>query len=265
MKQQKRELSPASLRRKLKTKFIGRNILYYPVISSTIDAAREAVKQGAEEGTIVIADHQTAGRGRFGRQWWAPPDSSILLSIILHPKLEELPRLSMAATLAVAQSIEKVTGLKPLIKWPNDVLIEGKKVSGILIESKVRDDTVELALVGIGINVKKPVGAAPSALLERAAWLSDAGAELPDKRGLLDETLQQFARRYERVGGHLDTGLLHDYDKKHVLHLRRLRIIANKEVIVGRCLGVTYLGQLRLRLDDGSSFHVTEGEICSWS
>ena len=258
MKQQKRELSPASLRRELKTKFIGHNILYYPVTSSTMDAAKEAVKQGAEEGTIVIADHQTAGRGRFGRQWWAPPDSSILLSIILHPELKELPRLGMAATLAVVQSIEQVTGLEPAIKWPNDVLIGGKKVSGILIESKIEEETVSYAILGIAVNVNLDPASIPE-IAETATSLRQVLKRNVSRLEVLPALLSEFEELYSalRRGEAIDK-----------LWRRRLETIGREvtvkcgsEVWQGYAEAVDDDGNLLLRRPDGSLVTIAAGEV----
>jgi BirA family biotin operon repressor/biotin-[acetyl-CoA-carboxylase] ligase len=258
MKQQERDLLPASLRRELKTKFIGRNILYYPVTSSTMDAAKDAVKQGAEEGTIVIADHQTAGRGRFGRQWWAPPESSILLSIILYPKLEELPRLGMAATLAVAQSIEKVTGLKPVIKWPNDVLIQGKKVSGILIESKVQNEAVSYAILGIAVNVNLDPSSIPE-ISETATSLRQLLKRKVSRLEILPALLSEFEELYNalRRGEPIDK-----------LWRRRLETIGREitvkcglEVWQGYAESVDDDGNLLLRCPDGSVKTIVAGEV----
>ena len=258
MKQQKRELSPASLRRELKTKFIGHNILYYPVTSSTMDAAKEAVKQGAEEGTIVIADHQTAGRGRFGRQWWAPPDSSILLSIILYPKLEELPRLSMAATLAVAQSIEKVTGLKPVIKWPNDVLIEGKKTSGILIESKVQDETVSYAILGIAVNVNLDPTSNPE-ISETATSLRQVLKREVSRLEILPALLSEFEELYNalRRGEPIDRLWLRQLETLG----RDITITCGSEVWQGCAESVDDDGNLLLRRPDGSLLTIAAGDV----
>ena len=130
-------LSAGAISQDLKTGIIGSRILYYPTLSSTMDAGREAARNGTPEGTVIIAGEQTAGRGRLKRSWLAP-SGNIALSVILYPRLSELPEMIMLASLAVTHGIEAVTGIKPQIKWPNDILIEGKKVCGILIESDAR-------------------------------------------------------------------------------------------------------------------------------
>ena len=155
------QLSVESIRDALNTKYIGRPTLYYPSVSSTMDVARQSIAKGAAEGTVILADEQTSGRGRLGREWVSPPDSSLMLSIILYPKLAQIQRLTMVACIAIARCIEDVAYLETSIKWPNDVLINGKKVSGVLIESDVAGDKVNYAIVGMALNVNLEVDIFP--------------------------------------------------------------------------------------------------------
>lgn len=117
-----------------------------------MEVAKREAQRGAVEGLVVIADEQTAGRGRIGRTWLSPK-GSIALSIILYPDVAYLPFLIMLASLGVVHSIKAVTGLKSSIKWPNDVLVNNRKVCGILIESELRGNIADYAIIGIGINV----------------------------------------------------------------------------------------------------------------
>ncbi len=252
------ELPSASLRRELRTKFIGRDILYYPTASSTMDMAKQAIREGMGEGTIVITDHQTAGRGRLGREWLSPSGSSILLSIILYPKLELLPRLTMAACLAVAQSIEKVTGLEPTIKWPNDVLIAGKKVSGILIESDVQGETVKYAIVGIALNVNLDPATIPE-ISETATSLKEVLGREVSRLQMLGSLLGEFEELYSamRRGEPIDQGWR-----------RRLETVGKKvavrygdEVQEGYAEAVDGDGNLLLRRPDGSLVTIAAGDI----
>ena len=169
-----------SLPTSLGTQFIGKNIVYSPRLTSTMDAARQEARQGAAAGTVVIAGEQTGGRGRLKRAWFTPP-GNIALSIVLYPELNGLPYLIMIASLAVARAIEALTGLKTQIKWPNDVLISGKKVCGILVESGANKGKVAFAIVGIGINVRLR----PEKIDDIAATatsLENEGADVPLSR-----------------------------------------------------------------------------------
>ena len=252
------ELSPASLRRELRTRLIGQNILYYPATSSTMDVAKQAIREGAAEGTIVIADHQTAGRGRLGREWLSPPDSSILLSIILYPKLEVLPRLTMAACLAVAQSIEKVTGLESTIKWPNDVLIAGRKVSGILIESDVQGDTVNYAIVGIALNVNLDPSSIPE-ISETATSLKEVLGREVSRLQMLGSLLGEFEALYSamRRGEPIDREW-----RRHLETLgKKVAVRCGDEVQEGYAEAVDEDGNLLLRRPDGSLVTIAAGDV----
>jgi len=132
---------------------IGSEIHYLQTTSSTMDDCRALAKSGAPEGTIVSANRQGAGRGRFERSWISPSGENILISVLVRPDISHLPYLNMVASLAVCDTALEITGLTPEIKWPNDVQISCKKLCGILIESEISGSTVEFAIIGIGLNV----------------------------------------------------------------------------------------------------------------
>ena len=149
----KSDLSPEAISLGLDTRLVGRRVLYLVTVSSTMDAARREAEGGAPEGTVVVAESQTAGRGRFLRPWVSPPGVNLYLSLLLRPRPDELARLNMATTLAVARAIGTVTGLQAAIKWPNDLHLSGRKVCGILIEGHVDAHAAPYAVLGIGLNV----------------------------------------------------------------------------------------------------------------
>ena len=128
-------LAPAAITHELGTEIIGREVQSYRQVGSTMDLAREAARSGAAEGLVVLADEQTAGRGRLERRWVAPPRSSLLMTVLVRPTPEVAGRLFMVAALAVAEAIEEAYDLDVQLKWPNDVLINGRKVCGILLEA----------------------------------------------------------------------------------------------------------------------------------
>ena len=145
-------LVAATVRQGLFTRIIGRRLLYYPNLSSTMDKAGKLGEGDAEEGAVVVAETQTAGRGRQGRNWVSQP-GNLLVSVLFRPTLEALPFISIIGGVAAARAVRKVTGLEPQIKWPNDLLIQGRKVAGILAESAIAGDTVWYAVLGVGMNV----------------------------------------------------------------------------------------------------------------
>jgi BirA family biotin operon repressor/biotin-[acetyl-CoA-carboxylase] ligase len=147
------EFSLEALRSQLRTSFMGRRAIYRRSVTSTMDAARGEAEAGVPEGAVVIADEQTAGRGRLGRQWVSPPGTNIYVSVILHPPAAHLRQLSIIFPLAICEGIEEVTGLAARIEWPNDVLVGGRKVSGVLLDAEIVGDQVRYAIAGIGLNV----------------------------------------------------------------------------------------------------------------
>jgi BirA family biotin operon repressor/biotin-[acetyl-CoA-carboxylase] ligase len=168
--------SAAAITRNLGTNLIGKRVIAYPSLTSTNDIAKREAKKGAREGTVVLAEEQTAGRGRLKRAWLSPR-GSVALSVILHPTPAQLPYLIMVASLAVVHCIEKVD-LKAQIKWPNDVLVNNKKVCGILIESDVRGSAVDYAVIGIGLNVNVNITDFPDIATTATSLSHELGKEL---------------------------------------------------------------------------------------
>jgi BirA family biotin operon repressor/biotin-[acetyl-CoA-carboxylase] ligase len=250
----KNDISPASLLEGLSTEFVGRRILYYPAIPSTMNEAKRAARGGAAEGTIVIADQQTGGRGRLGRGWLSPP-GNIALSLIIRPGLEQLPRLNMVASLATVHCIEKVTGLKAEIKWPNDILIGGKKVCGILIESALRKGSVDWAIIGIGINIDLDASSLPGLTATSLCYeLGHEVSRLELLRCLLGE-LERFylaVRRGEPI---------HEQWQQRLVTLgKTVRLKSAGVVEEGYAEAVDEDGYLLLRRPDGALTRIAAGE-----
>jgi len=187
-------LSLRAITRGLGTHLIGKRVVYQPVLASTMEAARLEAQRGACEGTVVVCSRQTAGKGRMKRPWLSP-EGNIALSVILRPALSCLPCLVMLASLAVVHSIKEVTGLEPEIKWPNDVLIGGKKVSGILIESALRGKDVDYAILGIGVNVNFKVSEFPEIAARATSLVSESG-EAVSRLSLIRRLLVEVERLY---------------------------------------------------------------------
>src|SRR5262245_59652760 len=167
-------LLPHLIKRELRTEIFGRNIHHFFQVGSTNDVAFQLAQEGAVEGTVVLSEEQTSGRGRLGRRWLSEKHLGIYMSLILRPKLKprHAPVLNLAVAVAVSRAIEQTCGLRADIKWPNDVLIDGKKCCGILTEMNADLDQIKYLVIGIGINVnhvafpKSLQGQASSLLLE---------------------------------------------------------------------------------------------------
>jgi BirA family biotin operon repressor/biotin-[acetyl-CoA-carboxylase] ligase len=250
-------LSPALITTNLTTRLIGQKVIYYPRLTSTMAVARQAVRQGAAEGTVVVANEQTAGKGRLKRLWLSPR-GSIALSIILYPDISCLPYLMMLASLAVAHSIEAVTGLKAQLKWPNDVLIDDKKICGILIESDVRGNTVAYTIIGIGINAN--------------FRLTDFSEISPYATSLADELKREVSRvavirhllvETEKLYLALPDGdpIYREWQDKLVTLGRNIHVKSGETLLKGIAESVASDGSLLLRHTDGSVTRVVAGDV----
>ena len=251
------DLSHDAILQRLTTQFVGRNLLYYRTISSTMDVARKAAREGASEGTTVVAEEQTAGRARLGRSWINPP-GVIAISIILRPEMSHLLRLTMVAPLATSCGIERATGLKSTIKWPNDVLINSKKVSGILTESALRGQSVDWAVIGIGINVNFDPKAFPEIAGIATSLSNELGKEVSQLEVLLSllgeiELLYLALRRGEPI---------HEEWRNCLETLGKVvQVKSGNDVEVGYAESVDSDGSLLLRRPDGSLARFITGEV----
>lgn len=254
------ELTPGRIREGLATKFVGQKIVYYESIGSTNEVARGLVDKGAPEGTLVIAEEQTAGKGRLGRRWIAPAGMGLLFSLLLYPDLtlKQVPRLTMLASLAAAEAIESVTGLAVRFKWPNDILIRGRKAGGVLTEVGVTGERLDYVVVGIGLNVNWNPSQVPE-LAGKATTLSEELGREVSRLELLQRLLIYMEGGYLR----LQEGYL-----PHKVFTSRLADVGEKVEVVlprgkeeGFVEGVDADGALLLRREDGSTVGVTMGEV----
>ncbi len=253
----KSSLSSASITGNLPTRFVGQRVIYYPSLTSTMEIARQEARQGAEEGTVIIADEQTAGRGRLKRAWLSPR-GNIALSVILRPHMAHLHSLVMLASLAVVHSIEAVTGLKPRIKWPNDVLIAGKKVCGILIESHVQRKRVDYAIMGIGINVNLRPGDFPDISPTATSLSGELGRDIP-RLSLVRHLLVEIERLYLALSA--GQSIYGEWQDRLVTLGKRVRVTSADTTQEGTAESVAEDGSLRLRRPDGSLVKILTGDV----
>jgi len=250
-------ISAESITRNLATRFVGQRAFYYPSLTSTMDIARQEAQRGAAEGTAVVADEQTAGRGRLKRAWMSPM-GSIAVSVILRPTIAQLPQLIMLASLAVAHSIESVTGLTAQIKWPNDVLINGRKVCGILIESDVRVNTVNYVVIGIGINVNLCVADFPE-ISPIATSLSEEAGSPVSRLSIVRRLLVELEKLYLSLSA--GKSLREDWRDRLVTLGKRVRATTGDTVYEGVAESVDVDGSLQLRGADGSLTRIVVGDV----
>ena len=251
-----RELSAAAITAGLKTTLIGQKISYYHSLPSTMDAARREILQGAAAGTVIIAGEQTRGRGRRQRTWLTPA-GNIALSIILFPDIKALPYLIMIASLAAAQSIETITGVKTQIKWPNDVLVNGKKVCGILTENEVKGKATS-SIIGIGINIDLKV-ADYAEIADTAASLKS----LPNKDDLRVQLIRSLLTQFERLYLQLPDGksIFEAWRNRLVTLGQKVKATAGNQIIEGTAESVDASGALAIRGADGTLTRVVAGDV----
>jgi len=183
-------LFPSEISCGLHTKFIAKKIYYFDSVSSTMDKAESLALQGATEGTVVLAETQTKGRGRLGRQWSSPKYKGIYLSLILKPAAtpQQAPILTLLAAISVAEAIKEYCGLEVKIKWPNDVLAKDKKIGGILTELNAEMDATRFVVIGIGLNVNND----KQTLMAGATSLKEQMQQEISRVGLLQELFRKL-------------------------------------------------------------------------
>ena len=194
MTMEKDILSGNNISNKLGTRFIGNKVVVYPQLASTMEIAKIAASNGVDEGTVIVAEEQTSGKGRMDRMWISPK-GCVTLSVILYPDIKHLPSLVMVASVAIIHAIKKVTGLKAKIKWPNDILINGKKVGGILIEGTIQNISVSYAVIGIGLNVDFNIRDYPE-IADIATTLSDEKGKHVSRLDITRSLLTEFEKLY---------------------------------------------------------------------
>jgi BirA family biotin operon repressor/biotin-[acetyl-CoA-carboxylase] ligase len=250
-------LSAAAITKDLETRFVGQRVIYYSSLTSTNEVAKREAQQGAAEGTVILADEQTAGKGRLKRVWLSPK-GSIALSIILYPGLSHLPSLIMLASLAVVHGIEAATGLKAQVKWPNDVLINGRKVCGILIESDLQGNAVNYSIIGIGINVNLSLADFPE-IQSIATSLSDEMGREVSRLSIIRCLLAETERLYLalRAGG----AIYEEWRDSLVTLGERVRAKTGEAIHEGVAESVARDGSLLLRGSDGSLTRIVAGDV----
>ena len=224
-----------------------------------MEVARRAARSGAAEGTVIITGEQTSGRGRMKRLWLSPP-GNIALSVILRPELAYMSYLIMLASLAVVHTIESVTGLKPLIKWPNDVLINGKKVSGILIESDIRKDKVNFVIIGIGINVNLKLADFPDIQAIATSLSSELGGEVSGV-GIVRRLLVELDRLYLTLSSR--KAIYEGWRDRLVTLGKQVRVKSGDAMYEGVAESVAEDGRLLLRQLDGSLVQIVAGDVAT--
>ena len=242
------------------TKWAGKTVHFARKTDSTNLWIKRLAKEGAPEGTLALAEFQSAGRGRLGRSWEVPEGTSVMMSILLRPKFEPqyAPTLTLVMGMAVAKAVKSL-GFDVSIKWPNDVVVSHKKICGILTEMGVRDGKIDYAVIGVGINVN--IKEFPEEMVDKATSLYlESGKEF-DRSQIPGLVMEAFEKYYEKFAATCDlSGLKEEYESILANYNQPVRVLA-KEPYEGVARGITDGGELLVEKTDGTIVAVSAGEV----
>ena len=242
------------------TKWAGKTVHFARETDSTNLWIKRLAKEGASEGTLALAEFQSAGRGRLGRSWEVPEGTSVMMSILLRPKFEPqyAPTLTLVMGMAVAKAVKNL-GFDVSIKWPNDVVVSHKKICGILTEMGVRDGKIDYAVIGVGINVN--IKEFPEEMADKATSLYlESGKEF-DRSQIPGLVMEAFEKYYEKFTATCDlSGLKEEYESILANYNQPVRVLA-KEPYEGVARGITDGGELLVEKTDGTIVAVSAGEV----
>lgn len=235
----------------LGTEILGREVISYAETGSTNDVALNLAAGGAQEGTLVVAESQTRGRGRRNRKWLSPMGTSILASLILRPPItaHEAQSITITAAAAVVQAIRNITQIPASIKWPNDVVVGNRKVSGILTEMRTEKDWVSFIVVGIGVTVNIRRERLPVEIMDIATSLSAELGHNVSRIALLQEILRQLEQRYVKVKERKADTLIAEWKDLLITIGRKVRINLPGKVVSGRAVDIDETGALLIQTD----------------
>ena len=239
-------MTEAEIKSLMHTEWVAKEVLYFDTIDSTNTKAQELAEKGYPSGTLVVADKQESGKGRRGRSWVSPSGTGIFMTLMIKPDINpnNASMLTLVAALAVAKAITSVTGEEAMIKWPNDIVVNSKKVCGILTEMNAQFDYINHIVVGIGINVHNE--SFPEEISQMASSLMiEAGGKRFHRAQIIAETMSYFEQYYDTFLKTQDlSALVREYDELLVNRNKSVRVLDPKEPFDGKAMGITPRGEL---------------------
>lgn len=260
-----RLLTGESIKKFLNTEGFGKTIYSFEEVGSTNEVASELARNGAPEGTVVIADTQTKGKGRLDRKWVSPPKDNLYISIVFRPQIisKDAPILTLVISIALAEKI-RAEGTDALIKWPNDILIDSKKVAGVLTEMEPRGDGVDYVIVGIGVNlnispedIKKEMGE----IAEIATSLREATGKEVDRAKFTADLIREVEDWYKKFLGKGKSLIINEWMKRWGAANSRVRASFDGKTIEGIATGIDQNGYLIIKKDDGEIERIIAGDV----
>jgi BirA family biotin operon repressor/biotin-[acetyl-CoA-carboxylase] ligase len=259
---------------------IGREILFYEKVTSTNRLAMEmALLKGSAadrryqnaprkqkstcEGTVIVADAQSQGKGRFGRTWLSPPGVNLYFTVLLKPPISanEMPVITLMAAVAVVSAMREFAGLNAVIKWPNDIMVGNRKIGGILTEMKSDADMVHFTAVGIGVNVNMPSNMMPGNLRAHTTSLKEEKGESVNRVELLGVILSKLEYWYKKLFKNGKKALLREWELMNSTTGNKVRVRIHKRILSGMAEGIGEDGELIIRLPSGKTERVYAGEV----
>ena len=253
------KLLPSEIQFGLATKILGKKIVYFDSIGSTMDYAFQLGMQGAEEGTVVCAESQSKGRGRMGRNWASPKGKGIYMSVILRPKLSptDVAQLTLLSAVAICEVVKKVCSVKATIKWPNDLLVHNMKLAGILTELSAEMDRVRFVVIGIGLNVNTPVSLLPT----HSTSLKNETKQQISRIEVFQEILRHLEKWYEDFKMAGSKKMLQRWKEYSSTLGRRVRVVDTNGHVEGEAIGLDQYGGLIIRNDEGMIVKRMTGDV----
>lgn len=255
-------MSKAGIESMVKTKWAGRSVIYYEETDSTNIQAKLAGENGGAHGTLVIADRQVAGKGRRGRSWESPKGVCVYMTLLLRPSIQPVkaPMLTLVMALAVAEAVREMTGLEAGIKWPNDIVLNQKKICGILTEMSTEIDYINYVVTGVGINTGQE--AFSEELKDRATSLFIEGGRHVSRPELVAAVMERYEKNYECFMETEDlSGLQEKYNGMLVNCGREVRVLEPKGEYSAYASGINETGELVVTTSEGEEKHIFAGEV----
>ena len=247
---------------RLQTERMGRQIRYFSRIDSTNQYAKRIAEEGAPDGTLIIADEQTAGKGRSGRTWVTPPAEAIAFTLLLRPKLspDRISMVTLVMGLAVTNAVNSLHGVSAGIKWPNDVVIKGRKLCGILTEMSAEVRQVNYIVIGVGINAN--LTSFPEEIREIATSLKlELGRDI-NRAELIARVMAEFERLYAEFEAQGDLGaVMQEYNELCLNAGSKVRVLDPNGEYTGTSRGINSMGELLVETEDGKMQEVYAGEV----
>jgi len=256
------KLLPLEIKDGLDTAVFGQRLFYYSTISSTNLIAKQLASEGAAEGSVVIAEEQTKGRGRLDREWISPAGKNILMSVVFYPKLppSHVFSLTMMTSLAIVKAIETTVAVFPMIKWPNDIYLHGKKIGGILTEFNAQQDMVNFVIAGIGLNVNFDLFNYPEIKDIGTSLLKESGKEI-SRIKLLQSILKEIEKGYRLINDGKFDRIYNQWNRYSLVTGKPVRIISFNSVEDGIAESVDETGALVLRDKHGNVKKIVCGDV----